>query len=502
METSSPGETPSPKPFEPGVSKVLIAAGILTILGDFLFWPATPGLSIALFALACCIALLMSRPPAGLTRAAAILCLLLSLTAFQTSIELSFSNLLVLLLLLTAVVGETSFPLLRATWTRWAEGTLAMVRAPKAWSWVLPKLRGITVKPKHAQQYASVFGQVAVPTAILVFLFAVLLSWGNAVFAKGISDAFLNAWELVPSLSFGRAVLWILLATFALGLLRPVLPLYGDRLNAQTIPTLPPPSDLRIANWRGISILAALNVLFFAVNTIDAVYLWVHGKLPAGVSYSEFVHQGVYSLTAAVLLSAVVLVAVYQQAPAVTASKSLRLLALVWIGQNVVLIASVLLRLKLYVEAYQLSELRIYVACFLLLVTVGFGLLAWRIVKSKNLGWLLLTNLLATFALFFCIQFPDVARWVADYNVARWQQDASRTLDVAYLATLGHSAYSALSTVAETPGRSEAHEAFVFFQSKKEYERERLATLNWRSWQTRPVRNARFLVEHEIRTKR
>lgn len=190
------------------------------------------------------------------------------------------------------------------------------------------------------------------------------------------------------------------------------------------------------------------------------------------------------------------------QSPSIVASRALRVLGLTWIGQNVMLIASVLIRLKLYVDAYQLTELRVYVVFFLLLVAAGFGLLARRIIAAKNLRWLILANALAAFAMFFIVQFLDVARWVADYNVARWQEDPARVLDVEYLATLGHSAYPALITVAETPERHEAHNAFIFLQSQRESERTRLAQLNWRSWQIREIRNVRQLVQHEFRTRR
>jgi hypothetical protein len=202
------------------------------------------------------------------------------------------------------------------------------------------------------------------------------------------------------------------------------------------------------------------------------------------------------------MLSALVLVVVFQQAETIRTARAVKSLALLWIAQNVVLISGVLLRLQRYVEAYQLSELRVYVGCFLLLVTVGFVLLTIHVIAHKGLTWLLLTNLGATFALFFLLQFPDVARWVAESNVARWQNDPTRTLDLEYLASLGSSAVPSLIQVAETAGRPEAHDAFVVLQKRKPAAERRLATLDWRSWQQREVRNTRLLATHEVRTQR
>jgi hypothetical protein len=167
-----------------------------------------------------------------------------------------------------------------------------------------------------------------------------------------------------------------------------------------------------------------------------------------------------------------------------------------------VLITGVLLRLQRYVHVYDLSELRVYVGCFLLLVTVGFGLLTAHVLRHKGLGWLLLTNLLATFALFFVLQFLDVAKWVAESNVARWEAAPTRTLDVEYLASLGASAIPSLIRVAEMRDRPEAHQAFAIIQKRKPRAQAYLAQLDWRSWQHRDVVNMRLLATHEVRTQR
>jgi hypothetical protein len=195
-------------------------------------------------------------------------------------------------------------------------------------------------------------------------------------------------------------------------------------------------------------------------------------------------------------------VLIFQQAQSIRTARVIRSLALLWIAQNVILIASVLLRLQRYVDAYQLSELRIYVGCFLLLVAAGFALLTVHVTAHKSFGWLFRSNLAATFALFFVLQFLDVAKWVAETNVARWQNDATRTLDVHYLASLGASAVPSLINVAEMAGRSEAHDAFIALQYRKAHAELVLADLDWRSWQQREVRSARLLATHEVRTQR
>jgi len=245
-------------------------------------------------------------------------------------------------------------------------------------------------------------------------------------------------------------------------------------------------SDERLARWQSAMILAAVNALFFVANTIDALYLWTDAKLPEGVSYSNFVHQGVYSLIAAALLAGATLVLLFQQQPSIARNSILRGLAMLWIAQNFILILGVLRRLDLYVQAYQLSELRVYVACFLALVTAGFFLLAREIWKGMNLGRLIFANTVATFVLFFTLQFCDVGTWVANWNVSRWINGEHASIDLAYLVSLGPKGWPGLSRIVASE-RDSSVSALVrdHLATIAGIERDAMANSDWRSFQFR-----------------
>jgi hypothetical protein len=137
------------------------------------------------------------------------------------------------------------------------------------------------------------------------------------------------------------------------------------------------------------------------------------------------------------------------------------------------------------------------VGCFLLLVTVGFVLLAWHVMRDGSFNALIFRNVLATFALFFVVQFPDVGREVAQYNVAQWRHDPSRTLDTAYLESLGPGGWRALCTVALTMGRLtpdilDARQRVVQLAAVAA---ERRASADWRSFQWRREAADRQLLE-------
>jgi hypothetical protein len=225
----------------------------------------------------------------------------------------------------------------------------------------------------------------------------------------------------------------------------------------------------------------------------------LNGDIPTGVGHSQFLHQGVYSLIAAVLLAAFTLTVLFQQQPSVTRNPILRWLAVLWISQNIVLILGVLRRLQFYVHAYQLSELRVYVACFLALVTCGFLLLGREIWKGMSLGRLFFANTVTTFALFFTLQFCDVGTWVANWNVARWIKGDHESIDINYLVSLGPKGWPGLSTIASSY-RNAFVTADVRFRLREiaKIERESARHTNWRSFQARLAsRRAELLARLE-----
>jgi hypothetical protein len=482
---------------DPNVPRVLWSALLLTLVGDLLFWSAQPGISLGLFALLTALALLGNRDRSAWTRGGVITAGLLIPSAAQSGIESSWSNVLVLATLLVVLVGETSYPAIPSGWPRWSEAVFAFVKAPARWGW----FAGVAKRMRLRGGPAGVLTQVVLPALLLGGVFVILFSSGNAIFADWVGKGFELFREWVPALEFPfeRVLLLAGLATFSLALLRPGMAPVQPRPWTRELPTFSAPVDLVIAHWRSLAILGLANVLFFAANMIDVFYLWTNGKIPQGISHSDYVHQGVNSLIAAVLLAAAVIIVLFQQDPEVTRSKAMKALSLAWIAQNGALIASVVLRLKLYVDAYQLTEQRVFVALFLLLVVTGFLMLSWYILRPGSLLHLLLSNVIATFVLFFGLQFCDVDRWVADYNVWRWEHDPNRSIDLAYIETLGPSGWPALMPVAATLERPESRTAIGKVQQLRTTQRTKFESANWRSWQWRTWEHARQLLGHDVR---
>ena len=475
----------------------------LVWMADFLFWGQSPGITLGLYFCLVAVLILVLHARPGQRWRPGIACGLMALAAVATALETSYTNTFVLIGLLAVVVGESCYrEVIGTAWARWSEALFSWLCACGRWPWFIRQLSSSAlIRVGFTKANSDLIGralQATAPAACLGLVFLIVFQMGNAVF-KELCTRIYNGvidWLQNFDFSFGHLLFWFALSTLTLAFLLPRKGTEKPRVWTKQWSRVER-SDRTVAIWQSRSILFVLNALFFLVNTIDASYLWQHAKLPEGVTFSEFVHSGVNSLIFATLLSAVVLAFMFQQSTEITRARGLKGLALLWIGQNLVLIAGVFLRLKLYVEAYQLSTLRIYVGCFLLLVTAGFVLLALHVVREGSLNRLIWRNALAVFLLFYVLQFPDVAGYVARFNVNHWRDDHSRKLDFDYLQSLGPSGWTALCTVATTGDRTrtDVFEARLRVRRLADQEIDRRAHSDWRSLELRREAAARKVIK-------
>lgn len=86
----------------------LLAAGALTVLGDFLFWNHTPGLSLAIYSAAVAVVMLLRHSRAALKTRVLVPAALLLASAVQTAVEMSFTNLAVITALFAILMGDSA----------------------------------------------------------------------------------------------------------------------------------------------------------------------------------------------------------------------------------------------------------------------------------------------------------------------------------------------------------------------------------------------------------
>lgn len=514
MDNSAPIKQPVPpalplpaeatlRRFEPvaGVGRMALFIVGLVALGNWLLWEQLPGIGSGLYALCLSGSILLNRP--GLTcapRHAAMLALLV-LAAVQTAIRPSMSNALVSCGLLLVLAGDTGLPGLKPVWLRWLRTCVAAVAFVVGWVIFIRSLYCCMASGGgKIGSRVTRFWSVSWLALLLAAGFGLLLVSGNAVlknvFEKLYTWLIRAEWE-IPMPGVTQILFWGVLATAVLVLLLPRAGKWtGERCRGE-VPSFGV-RDPRLARLRSLFALVAVNVLFLLVNSLDVFVLWLDGRLPDGVGYASYLHSGVWSLIFAVLLSAVVITLVFQQDASVSHSRWLKGLALVWVGQNLFLELGVVLRLTLYIDAYNyLTPRRVYVVVFLILVAAGYGLLTRHILFRRSLKQLLLGNALAVFVLFYLLQFANVPRLVADYNYRKWLENPEVNIVQSDLqGVLGAEVIPLLVRVAESglevEAVSDAQNELRFGDELKHYDGW-WPLIDWQSWTLRRAQLASFL---------
>ncbi len=269
-----------------------------------------------------------------------------------------------------------------------------------------------------------------VPLALVV-VFGLVFAAANPVVARLLQAAIAHLPRLAWFPSPLRVVFWAACALAAAGLLRPVCrELLGLDTRLGPGEALAPSVDEATAARLSVARngMLALNVLFLAYNALDAVYLWA-GRAPSGVSHTDYAHGGAAWLTVALVMSTIVLGAMFRGAIATDPQgKIARALAYAWAGQNVVLAIGTFRRITMYVSYSGLTNLRIVGIFGTALATVGLAVIVVKLARRRTMLWVLRRQLDA-FAVAVALYAVTPTGWIAmRYNVARIEAAQYRPL--------------------------------------------------------------------------
>jgi hypothetical protein len=329
-------------------------------------------------------------------------------------------------------------------------------------------------------------------------VFVLLFASANPLIEQWIS--LLNPDKWIQQIDIWRTLFWLAV----LALVWPFVHVRWRRRKPK-LPAAPAISldDAAPAEERNHEILGAPEILrslilfnlLFAVQTLlDVIYLWGQAGLPAGISYAAYAHRGAYPLIATALLAAAfVLVAMRPKGPA-EKSPVIRPLVYVFVAQNIVLVASSILRLQLYVEVYLLTYWRIAAFVWMLLVAVGLVLIVARIWYGHSNGWLVRKNLITLIGTLYICSLTNFDTIIADYDVAHSKEAGGQgvALDTTYVLGLGPQALPAINKAilngtdsGTTPCLASRRDQLVEMHAKD--------MASWRSWGFRSYRLQLYL---------
>ncbi|HXV30298.1 MAG TPA: DUF4173 domain-containing protein [Sinorhizobium sp.] len=331
--------------------------------------------------------------------------------------------------------------------------------------------------------------------SLLALIFLALFTIANPLIEQALSNI-----DLAAVLRFCnplRVAFWLTVAAAVWPMLRPRLTWRQRRPSPAEAPADAAAGPL-FGQAAVLRSLLVFNVLFAVQTLLDLIYLWGGAELPDGMTHAEYAHRGAYPLIVTALLAgAFVLVVMRRNGPGEN-SPVIRGLVHAWIGQNILLCISSILRLDLYVEVYSLTELRVAAGIWMGLVAIGLALILLRILLRQSNEWLIATNLTVLAATLYACAFVDFPALIARFNVQHSREFSGKgtPLDIDYLSSLGPSAVPALDAyiAALPPQATEIDSARVA--------RDDLAAgfsgsaSGWRGWSYRGYRLEHYLSEH------
>ncbi len=251
--------------------------------------------------------------------------------------------------------------------------------------------------------------------------------------------------------TLGRSLTWLTVLTMVWATFRP------RRFRFQS----GAPSGRAPAQVAGVSIgsvtlsLIAFNALFALQNGLDLAFLWSRAPLPVGMTLAEYAHRGAYPLIATALLAGLFVLVTLRPGSETAAVPVIRQMVVLWVFQNVFLVASSILRTMDYIEAYSLTRLRIAALVWMGLVGIGLLLILWRLLKARSATWLINANAVAGGVVLMTASVADLGSIAAAWNVrhAREVGGSGAALDLCYLNGLGGSALVPVITMATQPQR-------------------------------------------------
>ncbi len=480
------------------------ALAAIIALGDFLFWRNEPGLGFFVFCFGLSLAIVAVHPQRWRDGQTALL-FVTALVAAAPMIEAVSPVALVIALggvglLAIGISGQLpAFEDWLGAALRF--GVLAPVRLAD------DGFRALIEGSRQKIGGHLLRGAVAwiVPLAFAL-VFVVLFAAANPMVEYGLRAIRVGA--LLELLNPGRLIFWGLLGSFAWPFLAPRLLRWNGVAQMQG-PTLSRGESLVFGSAAIRNSLVVFNAMFAVQTVLDLMYLWGGLRLPDGMSHAEYAHRGAYPLIVTAILAGLFVLAAMRREGAGAKSPLIRGLVYLWIAQNVWLVVSSVLRLKLYVEIYYLSEMRVAAFIWMGLVAVGLVLIVAKIMLDRSNKWLVASNLAVLTVTVWAVSWIDVQGFVAGYNVRHAYEVTGEgvPLDFYHMSDLGAAVVPALDEFLMTATHASPATLKDFRLLRENLAAgvvlvdvdggdARVPQQGWQSWSWREERLRSYLVEH------
>ncbi len=281
-------------------------------------------------------------------------------------------------------------------------------------------------------------------TAPLVLVFTVLLSRADPVFASVFSLPEIDVPRLVSHVVIAGAFAW-----WSAGWIR------GALLGTARRAPLPEQIPIRLGI---VEISASLGAVIALVGFFVALQLrWLFGGAPVvlattGLTVAEYARRGFFELVAVAALVLPLILSTRAAIVDANVVRQHRRLSLVLLVLLSGVVASAMLRMRLYVDYFGLTTDRLYASALMLWLAIVFGAMALTVLRGRPRPFAA-AAMLSGFTTLLALNVVDPDLLVARVNLGR--PAGARGIDYVYLARLSGDAtptvVEALTTASPSP---------------------------------------------------
>lgn len=199
-----------------------------------------------------------------------------------------------------------------------------------------------------------------------------------------------------------------------------------------------------------ISTILAATLPILAVYVIFFISQWQYyisgfkGILPKETIYADYAREGFFQLCAVAVINFVIIIVVSLFMRRKTENPTIvqKVLTIVFSVFTLILIATAISKMVMYIDVYGLTPKRVYATWFMLVLAIIFVLLIIKQFVSRIK--VVVFSVLVGVVSFGTLAFSNVDGVIADYNVDRYFEDNTLRLDTDTLCDMGESAIPAM----------------------------------------------------------
>jgi hypothetical protein len=411
------------------INKELVGLVLFTVLFYVLFWDQFWGLNILLLTIASGAIIFWFNPFAIVQRSVQLMFIANLLCAIGVFWHDSMFTHFIYIISFILLIGKAQFPFLTQLILLGIGGVVNyFICFYKGFKLISDKL---AIIPGYKKYHRWII--ILILPILISAVFMVLYVNANEAFNKLTFQFFDWVYKYLKAIIDLISLTKFFFLLFGFGIGASLLVRFKDRLLENVETKFPDDIQPKTGSsfWGNNSILAGenyyrmaiisfimVNILLLIVNILDVVHVWFNFEPASAVELRKFVHEGTFILIFSVFVAiGVVLFFFFGNLNFYKNNRALKTLAYIWIGQNMIMVVSVLIRNMYYVQSFGLAYLRLGVFFFLIATIVALILLMIKVELRKSVIYYLRTISITAYCVLLFVALFNWDTLIAMYNL-------------------------------------------------------------------------------------